>query len=94
LGLVFVYHVISGEIEKVEPWVAEILHENWQIGQKYTPKDDTLYWHPEYLLLKKSLYSKQSMTGKKKTSEHINKINKNSEKIRKTALKIQDLNEL
>lgn len=85
--LVSVYHVITGEICKVHYSIATILHENWKIGRKFKPKDDTLYWHPDYLALKDSLRSRQSLTGVKKTKQHMDKINKNPEKIRKQAEK-------
>lgn len=85
--MVHMYHVISGEICRVYKCAASCMHENWQMGMKYIPKDDTLYWCEDYLKLKRSLQIREYMTGLSKTEEHINKINKNPEKIAKTAAK-------
>jgi hypothetical protein len=79
--------VVSGEITRVHQCMVSILHEHWQYGMRAKPLDDTLYWPAEYVKLKESLRIKEYTTGLTKSADHVNKINRNPEKIRKTAEK-------
>jgi len=87
-GIITLYHKVSGKTWRTyAPFAAECVHPEfpWAIGQKFIENTE-IYWHPNYLKLKESLRKRESLTGKPHSVEWTNKINKNPEKIRKTAL--------
>ena len=82
---VFVYHKVSGEVCRVYKCVVDMLPDSWGLGQKTLPNDD-LYWPQDYLSLKQSLKLRENDLCYERPWI-AEKINKNPEKIRKTAEK-------